>query len=123
MRAEIAHENESEEFPTDERCSILELWNRKDDNNVSIARARVKPGVTTQAHSLKGIIERYLIVSGSGVVYIEGMQPEHVGPGDLVFIPSDTVQKIQNIGSNDLVFYAICTPRFVIEAYQDRSHG
>lgn len=123
MRAEIVHESQSEEFPTDERCIILELWNRIDDNNVSIARARVKSGVTTQPHSLDGIMERYLIVNGSGVMHVEGSPPEHVGPGDLVFIPAGAVQWIENTGSSELVFYAICTPRFVSEAYQDRSRG
>jgi len=123
MYAEIVHEDKSEEFSTDERCSILELWNRTDDKDVSIARARVKPGVTTQPHVLDGIMERYLIVSGSGVVHIEGLPCEKVDPGDLVFIPAGAVQWIENTGSSDLVFYAICTPRFVSEAYHDRSRG
>ena len=38
------------EFYTEERCYITELHNNVDS---SIARARVKPGVTTELHSLR----------------------------------------------------------------------
>ena len=123
MRPQIVHANEADEFRTDERCCILELWNRKDDAGVSIARARVEAGVATQPHSLEGITERYLIVAGAGVVNVEGLPPEKVGPGDLVLIPDGAVQWIENTGSSDLGFYAICTPRFSPEAYRDRSRG
>ena len=42
----------SSEFPTPERCSILEISNSASDPSVSIARAKVAPGVTTALHSL-----------------------------------------------------------------------
>jgi hypothetical protein len=54
---------EAVEFETDERCHIQEISNDADDELVSIARARVEPGVTTAWHSLDGISERYIIVS------------------------------------------------------------
>jgi hypothetical protein len=59
------HFQESDEFMTPEGCFILESWNNDTDPAVSIARARVKPGVTTKLHSLVGIVERYLIIAGS----------------------------------------------------------
>lgn len=37
----------------------------------------------------------------------------------MVVIPPDTDQRIANTGTSDLVFLAICTPRFREEAYQD----
>jgi len=123
MQAEIVHSDNKGEFPTEERCHILELWNREIDSEVSVARARVEPGVTTQAHSLDGITERYLMISGRGQVYVEGMDSQTVEPGDLVFIPSGAIQYIENIGVQDLIFYAICTPRFTKEKYQDRTNG
>jgi mannose-6-phosphate isomerase-like protein (cupin superfamily) len=110
---------EADEFFTDEGCFILETWNRADDPAVSIARARVQPGVTTRLHRLARIAERYLILSGSGRVEVEGIPPQSVGPGDLVYIPADQGQRIANTGDGDLVFLAICTPRFVPEAYLD----
>jgi mannose-6-phosphate isomerase-like protein (cupin superfamily) len=110
---------EADEFFTDEGCHILETWNRPEDAAVSVARARVAPGVTTRWHRLDGITERYLILSGQGRVELEGLQPRRVGPGDLVYIPPDLGQRIANAGAEDLVFLAICTPRFVPEAYLD----
>jgi mannose-6-phosphate isomerase-like protein (cupin superfamily) len=123
MQAEISRPNEAEEFPTEEQCYILELWNREYDDAVSVARARVEPGIATRPHSVGETIERYLIVKGSAIVHVEGLGPQTVKPGDLVLIPPGAVQWIENIGRRDLVFYAICTPRFKPEVYRDRRPG
>lgn len=109
----------AEEVLTEERCHILETWNRADDPDLSVARARVEPGVTTRWHRLQGIVERYLIVSGRGLAEVEGMEPAPAQPGDLLYIPAGHAQRIRNTGSEDLVFYALCTPRFSAAAYQD----
>jgi mannose-6-phosphate isomerase-like protein (cupin superfamily) len=108
-----------DEFFTEEGCYILETWNRSDDPAVSVARARVPPGATTRRHRLAGIVERYLILLGEGRVEVQGMAPRVVGPGDLVYIPAGFGQRILNTGKAELVFLAICTPRFVPESYQD----
>jgi mannose-6-phosphate isomerase-like protein (cupin superfamily) len=116
----LAHTpREADEFYTAEGCYILETWNRTDDPDVSIARARVAPGVTTRLHRLAGVVERYLILSGEGQVDVEGMEPRHVASGDLVFIPAGLSQRITNRGDGDLLFLAICTPRFHDAAYLD----
>ncbi len=112
MRAEIKREAAAAEFATDERCFIVEVANDSGDENLSIARARVEPGVTTAWHSLDGIEERYLIVEGSGRVDVGDSLEVDVGPGDVVRIPAGTAQSITNTGGGDLVFYALCTPRF-----------
>ena len=101
---------------TPERCFVLEMWNDEDDPGVSIARARVEPGVTTQLHSLD-VDERYLIVAGGGQVEVGELQ-EEVGPGDVVVIPARVPQRIANNTDEDLVFYCICTPRFRPEGYE-----
>jgi len=121
MKATIVHPNEDDEYLIPEGCEVLETWNRADDEDVSIARARVAAGVRTRPHSLDEIVERYLIISGTGIAHIEGLEPEQVGPGDLVSIPAGAVQWIENNGEVDLVFYAICTPRFRMDAYRNRS--
>jgi mannose-6-phosphate isomerase-like protein (cupin superfamily) len=113
VEARVVHPDEAAEFPTPERCAILETWR---DGDVSIARARVEPGVTTQLHSLD-VAERYLIVSGTGVVSVGDVAPAEVGPGDAVVIPPGTSQRIENTGAVDLVFYCICTPPFRPESY------
>lgn len=109
----------ADEYFMEEGCFILESWNRAEDPAVSIARARVPPGVTTRRHRLDGIVERYLMLDGLGTVEIEGMTPRRVGPGDLVYIPAGLGQRIRNDGERDLVFLAICTPRFQPPAYED----
>jgi mannose-6-phosphate isomerase-like protein (cupin superfamily) len=64
-------------------------------------------------------VERYVIVEGRGSVTVGGSLPEEVGPGDVVIIPSMSPQKIENVGPTDLIFLAICSPRFRHEAYED----
>ena len=119
MKEAIKHQNLSNEFYTSEKCYITELSNTPDDPDVSIARAKVEPGVTTRWHRLKGTVERYYIVNGTGRVEVGKLSPEEVKPGDIVLIPPMCRQRITNIGSEDLVFLAICTPRFSNDAYND----
>jgi mannose-6-phosphate isomerase-like protein (cupin superfamily) len=107
------------EYYTEEKCYIIELSNTPDDPDVSIARARVEPGITTRWHRLTGITERYVILQGSGRVEIGDLPPQLMGVGDVALIPSSCRQRITNLGQNDLIFLAICTPRFVPEAYED----
>jgi mannose-6-phosphate isomerase-like protein (cupin superfamily) len=117
--AQVRSPDEAAEYLTDEGCFILESWNRGEDPAVSIARARVEPGVATRLHLLSGIVERYLILSGEGAVEIDGAAPVPVGAGDVVYIPEGASQRIRNSGAVDLVFLAICTPRFRPAAYAD----
>jgi mannose-6-phosphate isomerase-like protein (cupin superfamily) len=118
QRARIIHPDPSLEFETDERCHILELWNEDEDRDVSVARARVRPGVETENHLLLRSAERYLIISGEGVVTVGDLPPRRVRQGDLVMIPAGVPQRIRNDGADDLVFYCICNPAFTPEDYQ-----
>jgi len=72
MKEQIVRMDAQNECYTDEGCFILELSNTGEDEAVSIARARVKPGVTTKLHRLRGIAERYLILKGNGRVAVGG---------------------------------------------------
>jgi mannose-6-phosphate isomerase-like protein (cupin superfamily) len=107
------------EFYTAERCWIVELANTPCDPDASIARARVEPGVTTRWHRVAGTTERYYILQGSGRVEVGDAAARDVAPGDVVLIPASARQRIANTGPVDLVFLAICTPRFVPGAYED----
>lgn len=102
-----------------EGCHILELSNGMHDEALSIARARVAAGSVTRWHRLHGITERYVIESGTGIVEIEGLTPQAVSPGDVAIIPAGRRQRICNNGTQDLRFLALCTPRFVPDAYED----
>ena len=80
-------------------------------------RARVQVGVTTAWHHLDGVAERYVILQGQGRVEVGDDAPKGVYVGDAVSIPAGVRQRIQNTGDCDLLFYAICTPRFTPECY------
>lgn len=107
-----------EEFATEERCSIVESLNDPASPEVSLARARVAPGVTTRRHLLRGTVERYVILRGRGRVEIGG-ELRDVAPGDRVLIAADVAQRITNTGAEDLVFDCLCVPRFLPENYVD----
>jgi mannose-6-phosphate isomerase-like protein (cupin superfamily) len=117
MNPEIRKLDPAEEFETEERCFITELLNDECSPELSIARARVEPGVTTAWHKLTGTGERYLIVSGTGRMEMDGAEPADVSAGDTVCIPAGTPQRITSTGSEDLTFFAVCTPRFRPENY------
>ena len=57
-------------------------------------------------------------MSGVGVVEIGERAAEQVIAGDVVVIPPGVRQRISNNGKEDLIFYAICTPRFTPDCYQ-----
>ncbi len=119
MAALVLKANEAEEYYFDEGCYILELSNTETDPDVSIARARVKPGVTTKLHRLQGVVERYVILSGQGAFNVPGQSVEILVSGDVVIIPPASPQSITNTGRDDLVFLAICSPRFTVEIYEN----
>ncbi|MFQ5643787.1 MAG: cupin domain-containing protein [Thiogranum sp.] len=118
MDAKILHGHALDEYWFQEGCHILEVANHADAPDISIARARVEPGITTQWHCLHQTAERYLIVQGQGRAEIGELPPAPVAAGDVVCIPPDTRQRICNTGRDDLVFYAICSPRFTPDCYR-----
>lgn len=119
MKPEILKQRQDAEYFTDELCHITELSNGAHDEALSIAKARVEPGVTTRWHRLKDTAERYLVLEGTGLVEVGHLPPQAVGPNDAVVIPAGCRQRITNAGSSDLVFLALCTPRFRAENYEE----
>ena len=119
MKGAIKSANACNEFYMAEGCYITELWNTAQDPGVSIARARVEPGVTTRWHRLIAVTERYCILSGRGSVEVGESLPRVMAAGDTVLIAPMQRQRITNVGAEDLIFLAICTPRFSNEAYED----
>lgn len=104
------------EFYTRERCFITELLNDPEDPEVSLARCRVEPGVTTELHQLS-VSERYIIIHGQGLMRLGENQTFPVESGDTVHIGPDEPQQITNTGQSDLVFLCLCSPRFTAECY------
>lgn len=118
MKATILRHDARAEYWFEEGCYINELSNRSEDRAVSVARLRVPPRGTTRLHSLTGIVERYVLLQGRARVRV-GTLDETVGPGDVVIIPVGESQRITNLEDQDLLFLAICTPRFERAAYSD----
>lgn len=119
MHPDIRMTDEDSECYTEEGCYILELSNSPEDPDVSIARARVVPGVTTRWHRLDGVAERYVILAGSGRIEVGELPVQEVQPGTVALIPPGCPQRITNTGFGDLVFLAICSPRFTAAVYED----
>ncbi|MEL7162903.1 MAG: cupin domain-containing protein [Bacteroidota bacterium] len=107
----------STEFYTTEGCHITEIINRADHAELSLARARVEPGVTTRWHVVD-VREVYYLLSGEGRAEV-GEETRDVGPGDAVTIPPGVRQRITNTGTEDLIFLCVCTPRFTPEGYRE----
>ena len=116
----VIHNTESQEYYFEEGCYILELANLESDSQLSIARARVAPNTATKLHKLSGTIERYIILSGNGVVILGENQDETtVTASDVVIIPDGCPQAIRNTGNDDLIFLVVCTTRFVTDNYSE----
>ena len=119
MKASIVSFDSESEYFFEEGCFINELSNSENDNEVSIAQARLAPGTGTRWHSLEGTAERYVITAGQGRVEVGDLSAQTVSVGDVVFIPPGSPQRITNTEAVDLVFLAICSPRFSSEVYTD----
>jgi mannose-6-phosphate isomerase-like protein (cupin superfamily) len=50
-----------------------------------------------------------LILSGTGVMHVDD-ETEHVKPGDVILIPANAVQWLENTGTMELHFIAIVNP-------------
>src|SRR5262249_7767574 len=118
MDPAIFTQNLSKEFFTSELCYIIETYPDCGDS-LSIARARVEPGITTKLHVMEGIHERYIISSGRGRIQVGELPLKEVAAGDIVLIPAGVPQRITNIGDTDLIFYCVCTPPFQQSAYHE----
>ena len=104
------------EFWTSERCYITELLNDVEQPEVSLARTRVEPGVTTQLHALS-VAEWYVLEQGQGLMQVGDGAPFSVRDGDTIAVPKSVAQRITNTGRDDLVFLCVCVPKFSQECY------
>lgn len=106
------------EYYFKEGCFIEEWHNSVDDHAMSVAKVRVEVGKTTKLHALRSTYERYVIINGTAYVTVD-QESRQLREGDVVVIPPDTAQQIENTGEIDLIFLAICTPRFKEENYYE----
>ncbi len=74
----------------------------------SLAHTIVKQGQVSKPHRLK-TSEVYYILEGEGMMHIND-ESARVGPGQAVYIPPHSKQRIQNTGKTDLIFLCIVDP-------------
>ena len=122
MKNQVIRPDPESEYYFKEGCFILEMSNDNSDELLSIARARVLPGQSTRLHYLMKTKERYVILEGQGRVEIGQGLIEEVRQGDIVKIDDGSHQRIINTGKEDLVFLALCTPKFTPECYVEVSN-
>ncbi len=90
---------------------VTEWWNTPADPALSVARMRIEPGATSKPYQLHGFTERYLFLSGTGFLEVDG-EVHEVGPGDGILIKPGAWRSVTNKGTRDLGWLAICRPRF-----------
>lgn len=74
----------------------------------SLAHATLRPGKKSTPHKLK-TSEVYFILKGKGIMHIENKTRE-VFPNQIIYIPPNSVQYIENNGTEELVFLCIVDP-------------
>lgn len=103
--------NECHEFTANDGCMIRELLHPHSDpvdTGYSIAFARVETGGRTINHKLKQS-EVYYILTGTGCMHVND-DSQLVECGNIIFIPANASQWIENKGNTDLQFLAIVCP-------------
>ena len=112
----IKNQKDCEEFTANDGCRLRELLHPENDPVIlpySIAVARVETGKQTYKHKLAQT-EVYYILSGTGVMHVDE-ETEHVKPGDVILIPANAVQWLENTGTTELQFIAIVNPPWTEE--------
>ncbi len=92
-------------------CELLHPDREKEDLKIdySIAHAVLRAGESSLVHKLKTSIEVYYILEGEGIMHIDD-ESEEVHPGQVVYIPANSKQYIQNTGETELKFLVIVYP-------------
>ncbi len=99
------------EFISGDRAVLRELLNPLKEDlalRYSLAWAKVLPGKITRLHRLR-TSEVYYILEGRGEMHIDEEKRE-VGPGQAIYIPPHSRQRIKNIGRSELIFLCIVDP-------------
>ncbi|MGH8120805.1 MAG: cupin domain-containing protein [Gammaproteobacteria bacterium] len=103
--------NDCREFTAIDGSLIRELLHPKNDPvdlAFSLAVARVPAGERTRRHKLIQT-EVYFILAGEGRMHIDN-ETRDVGADDVILIPPQAVQWIENVGNSELEFIAVVSP-------------
>jgi len=108
-----SHYTDAEAYQTKDGSIIRELMHPgiHENTNQSLAEATVPPGVVTLLHKHGMTEELYFIISGTGLMTLEDEQFDVV-KGDTICISPGTAHKIENNGTEPLVFLCCCAPAY-----------
>ena len=76
--------------------------------NYSLAQFTLGPGKKSKLHKMSSS-EIYYILAGSGTLYVND-EPHHLEKDDSAYVPPNSKQFIENIGTDDLKFLCIVEP-------------
>lgn len=112
----IKNLKDCEEFIAGDKTVLRELLHPDKADmkcRYSLAHATVLRGESSTPHALK-TTEVYYILEGEGVMYI-GNESAPVRTDDMVYIPPNAKQYIENSGKTDLKFLCIVDPAWQAE--------
>ena len=97
-------------------CELLHPDREEKDLKMdfSIAHAILKPKESSVPHRLKTSVEIYYILEGRGLMHIEDEFKE-VNPNQIIHIPSNAKQWIENVENSDLKFLCMVCPPWKVE--------
>jgi len=111
---EIRQREEQSPFTTKDGSTIRSLLDLSNApvKNQSLAEATLPEGAATDRHHHKLSEEFYYVISGRGVMEIDG-EVREVGVGDAVLIPAGAWHQIRAL--EDLRFLCCCAPPYAHE--------
>ena len=115
----VRRPDETTRFVTSDESRVVEVFHPDrealpEGMACSIAHARVAAGAATAPLTLSTSTEVYWVLSGRGRMHI-GDETADIGPGEAVLIPPDSVQWIEALGDEELVFLCVVTPPWSAE--------
>lgn len=99
-------------FTAGDATTIREVLHPKNDDiplDYSLAEARLEVGKSSYPHLLKEQSELYIFIQGDARVLV-GEEEKLVRAGDMVLVPAGIKQSVENIGSQELIFYCVVNP-------------
>jgi mannose-6-phosphate isomerase-like protein (cupin superfamily) len=99
-------------FEANDQTTLKEIIHPKNDDvewSYSLAHASLKIGESSLPHRLVNQTELYFFLKGKGNMVVNG-EIQKIKNGDVVLVPKNAMQYIENQGNEDLLFLCIVSP-------------
>ncbi|MEN8257132.1 MAG: cupin domain-containing protein [Thermodesulfobacteriota bacterium] len=113
MVNKISRYGSIKEYITKDGSEIREMIHpqHQDNKKISVAEARIKPGMKTEPHYHKKSEEVYVVMAGKGLLRIEDKRYEIEKGVSIVIMPGQ-VHGLENTNNEDLVVMCCCAPAY-----------